>query len=192
MVGMKEGQGKGMGQMVKWWIALFCALFFWMQGSERKFTRSWASPSIFHTYVGQMRAPDFSLEDLQGKMVNLRDHRGQVVLLNFWATWCPNCRQERPSLNALYNQYRSQDFVLFRIDSKESRETVLKFLEQEPSEVPILLDKKGKVERLFGVWAHPTTYLIDRQGIVRYRSVGAVDWTTQEVKEIMERVLKEK
>lgn len=87
MVGMKEGQGKGMGQMVKWWIVLFCALFFWMQGSEGKFTRSWASPSIFHTYVGQMGAPDFSLEDLQGKTVNIRDYRGQVVLLNFWATW---------------------------------------------------------------------------------------------------------
>jgi len=182
-----------MGQrLLKWWIVLLSAFFFWMQGAEGNLGRSWAGPSLFHVYKGRVNAPDFSLEDLDGKMVNLRDHRGQVILLNFWATWCPNCRQERPSLNALYNQYRSQDFILFRIDSKESRETVLKFLEKEPLQVPILLDKKGKVERLFGVWAHPTTYLIDRQGIVRYRSVGAVDWTTQEVKEIIEQVLKEK
>ena len=177
---------------MKWWIVLLGALFFWMQGSEGKLTPSWAEQGIFHAYKGQISAPDFSLEDLQGKMVNLRDHRGQVVLLNFWATWCPNCRKEGPLLNALYSKYRSQDFVLFRIDSKESRETVLKFLEKEPSQVPILMDKKGKVERLFGVWAHPTTYLIDRQGIVRYRSVGAVDWTHPEVKGIIEQVLKEK
>jgi peroxiredoxin len=181
-----------MGQTLKGWIFLLIVLFFWMQGVEGKLGRSWAEQGIFHAYKGRVNAPDFSLEDLEGKMVNLRDHRGRVLLLNFWATWCPNCRQERPSLNALYNQYQSQDFVLFRIDSKESRETVLKFLEKEPSQVPILLDIKGKVERLFGVWAHPTTYLIDRQGIVRYRSVGAVDWTTPEVKGIIEQVLKEK
>lgn len=192
MVGMKEGQGKGMGQMVKWWIVLFCALFFWMQGSEGKFTRSWASPSIFHTYVGQMRAPDFSLEDLQGKMVNIRDYRGQVVLLNFWATWCPDCRKEGPSFNTLHNQYRSQGFALFRIDTKESREAILKFLEKQPAQFSILLDTKGKVGRLFGVWAHPTTYLIDRQGIVRYRSVGAVDWTNAEAKGIIEQLLHER
>ena len=87
MVVWKEGQEKGMGQLLKWCVVLFCALFFWMQGSEGKFTPSWAAPSIFHTYVGKMRAPDFSLEDLQGKTVNIKDYRGQVVLLNFWATW---------------------------------------------------------------------------------------------------------
>ncbi len=163
-----------------------------MQGSEGKIHSQLGHASIFHAYVGQMRAPDFSLEDLQGKMVNLRDHRGQVVLLNFWATWCPDCRKEGPSFNTLHNQYRSQDFVLFRINTKESRETILKFLEKQPAQVPILLDKKGKVGRLFGVWAHPTTYLIDRQGIVRCRSVGAVDWTDAEAKGIIEPLLKEK
>jgi len=192
MVGMKEGQGKGMGQMVKWCMVLFCALFFWMQGSEGKFTRSWAAPSIFHAYTGQMRAPDFFLEDLQGKTVNIQDYRGQVVLLNFWATWCPNCRKEWPSFNILYNQYHTQGFVLFRINTKESRETVLKFLEKEPSQLPILLDKKGKVGRLFGVWAHPTTYLIDRQGMVRCRSVGAVEWTDPEAKGTIEQLLNER
>ena len=178
--------------MLKWWIALFGALFFWMEGSEGNFTRSWAAQSIFHAYAGQTPAPDFSLENLQGETVNLRDYRGQVVFLCFWATWCPICRKERPSLDILYNKYRSQGFVLFRIDTKESRETILKFLEKEPLQVPILLDKNGKVGRLFGVWAHPTTYLIDRQGMVRYRSVGAVDWTGPEAKEIIEQLLKKR
>ena len=181
-----------MGKMGKWGVVFLVVFFFWMQGSEGKFTRSWATESIFHAYKGQMRAPDFSLQDLQGKMVNLADHRGKVVLLNFWATWCPNCRKEGPSFNILHNQYRSQDFILYRIDTKESRETVLKFLEHESLQVPVLLDEKGKVGRLFGVWAHPTTYLIDRQGNVRYRSIGAVDWADPEAKRVIDQLLKEK
>jgi len=181
-----------MGKMLKWGAVFLGAFFFWMQGSEGKFTRSWATASIFHAYVGQMRAPDFSLQDLQGKTVNLADHRGKVVLLNFWATWCPTCRKEGSSFNILYRQYRSQDFILYRIDNKESRETVLKFLERESLQVPILLDEKGKAGRLFGVWVLPTTYLIDRQGNMRYRSIGAVDWADSEAKGVIEQLLKEK
>lgn len=177
--------------MLKWGVVFLGALSFWMQGSEGKITPSWATESIFHTYVGQMRAPDFSLQDLHGKMVNLADYRGKVVLLNFWATWCPNCRKEGSSFNILYNQYRSQDFILYRIDTKESRETILKFLEHEPLRVPVLLDEKGKVGRLFGVWAHPTTYLIDRQGMVRYRSIGAVEWGDPEPKRVIDLLLME-
>jgi peroxiredoxin len=181
-----------MGKMLKWGVAFLTALFFWMQGSEGKCPQSWGTENIFHAYVGQTRAPDFSLRDLQGTMVNLADLRGKVVLLNFWATWCPNCRKEGSSFNTLYNQYRSQDFVLYRIDTKESRETVLKYLEKESVQVPVLLDEKGKVGRLFGVWAHPTTYLIDRQGNVRYRSIGAVDWANPEPVRVIGQLLQEK
>ena len=178
--------------MLKWGVAFLGALIFWMQGSEGKITPSLATESIFHAYVGQMRAPDFSLQDLQGKKVTLADHRGKVILLNFWATWCQNCRKEGPSFNILYNEYRSQDFILYRINTKESRETLQKFLERESLQVPVLLDEKGKVGRLFGVWAHPTTYLIDRQEFVRYRSVGAVDWGDPEPKRVIDLLLKGK
>jgi len=82
--------------------------------------------------------------------------------------------------------------MLFRIDTKESRETILKFLKKNPSQLPILLDKKGKVGRLFGVWALPTTYLIDRQGMLRCRSVGAVEWTDPEAKGIIDQLLNER
>ena len=181
-----------MGKMLKWGIVFLGGLFFWMQGSEGKVTRSWATESIFHAYAGQTRAPDFSLQDLQGKMVKLADHRGKVVLLNFWATWCQNCRKEGSSFNTLYNLYRSQDFILYRVNTKESREAVLKYVEKESVQVPILLDEKGKVGRLFGVWANPTTYLIDRQGNVRYRSIGAVDWADAEAKRVIDQLLEAK
>lgn len=76
-----------MGKMLKWGVPFLGALLFWLQGFEGKLTRSWATENIFHAYAGQTRAPDFSLEDLQGNMVNLADYRGKVVLLNFWTTW---------------------------------------------------------------------------------------------------------
>ena len=82
--------------------------------------------------------------------------------------------------------------MVFRIDTKESRETILKFLEKEPMHLPVLMDKTGKVGRLFGLWAHPTTYLIDRHGMVRYRAVGGVDWTGPEALSVIDRLLKEK
>lgn len=81
---------------------------------------------------------------------------------------------------------------MFRIDTKDSRETILKFLAKNPLPLPVLLDVKGKVGRLFGVWAHPTTYLIDRQGNVRYRSIGAVDWDEPLPKRIIDQLLEEK
>ncbi len=177
--------------MLKFMTALVCASFFWAQSTELAWNQNAAGSIIFHAYTKPMPAPDFSLEDLQGKMVDLRYHRGQVTLINFWATWCPNCRKESPSFEKLSTEYSAKGLVLFRIDSKESRETVENYLEKESLKVPVLLDKTGKVARLFGLWAHPTSYLIDRQGMVRYRAVGPVDWTCPEALTVIDHLLKE-
>jgi peroxiredoxin len=167
-------------------VSIFCT-----QNTEFTWNQSRAEQTIFHAYAKPMRAPDFSLEDLQGKMVDLKELRGQVILINFWATWWPNCRKEAPSLDNLYNKYHSQALILLRINTKESRETTLKFLEKNPLNGPVLLDKNGKVGRLFGLWAHPTSYLIDRQGVVRYRAVGRVDWAGPEAMSMIDQLLKE-
>ncbi|MBI5969400.1 MAG: TlpA family protein disulfide reductase [Deltaproteobacteria bacterium] len=103
-----------------------------------------------------------------------------------------NCRKEDPSFERLYTRYRPKGFILYRINTKESRETIKKFLEKHPMNFPILLDKTGKVGRLFGLWAHPATYLIDRQAMVRYRAVGPVDWTGAEAMGIIDQLLKER
>jgi len=153
--------------------------------------QSGASQALFHSYAKPSPAPDFSLEDIQGKRVDIRDFRGRVILLNFWATWCPNCRKEASSLDKLWAAYSEKGLILYRLDHKESRETVNKFLEKEPSQAPILLDENGKVGRLFGVWAHPTSYLIDRKGFVRYRAVGACDWMCLEATSVIDALLKE-
>lgn len=82
--------------------------------------------------------------------------------------------------------------MIYRVNTKESRETILKFLEKNPISIPILLDKTGKVGRLFGLWAHPTSYLIDRRGMVRCRAVGMVDWTGVEATRAINLLLGEK
>jgi peroxiredoxin len=177
--------------MLKFLPALVLAGFFWAQSTELTWNQSAAGSIIFHAYVKPMPAPDFSLENLQGKMVDIRQQRGQVALINFWATWCPNCRKESSSFEKLSTQYSAKGLILFRIDSKESRESVEEYLRKESLHVPVLLDKTGKVGRLFGLWAHPTSYLIDRQGMVRYRAVGPVDWTGPEALSVIDQLLKE-
>ncbi len=94
-------------------------------------------------------------------------------------------------MEKLLAAYNTKGLILYRVDSKESREIINKFLEKEPNRAPVLLDEKGKVGRLFGVWAHPTTYLVDRKGYVRYRAVGAVDWTSFEATSVIDALLKE-
>jgi peroxiredoxin len=93
----------------------------------------------------------------------------------------------------LNNQLQNnKDFVLFRIDDKESRKTVEEFLKEHPTQMRILLDPQGKVGRLFGIWAHPTSYVVDRRGYVRYRAMGIVDWPGVEALSAITALLEEK
>jgi hypothetical protein len=82
--------------------------------------------------------------------------------------------------------------VIYRVNTKESVETITKFLEKNPAGVPTLLDKAGKIGKLYGVWAHPTSYLVDAKGMVRYRAVGAIDWVSLEATSVIDLLLKEK
>ena len=182
---------KARGQTAKFGLALTCAFIFWSLGSGL----SWAQDTeqgIFQAYTKPQVPPDFSLENVQGKKVDVRDYRGQVILLNFWSTWCPKCRKEGPSLEKFYAQYQSKGLIFYRIVSKESQEVVQKFLEKESLHFPVLLDKTGKVERLFGIWVHPTSYLINRQAVVSYRIMGVFDWTSPQATGIIDQLLKER
>ncbi len=163
---------------------ILCALLTCAQSTAGQF--------IFQSYSKPLPVPEFSLENLQGRIVNARDYRGHVLLLNFCATWCPNCRNEDPSLEKLFSQYSSEGLSLFFIIPRESKETIEKFVEKESLHAPVLLDKTGKVGRLFGVWVQPTSYLIDRQGMVRYRVMGPADWTSPESKSVIDHLLQRK
>lgn len=131
---------------------------------------------------GEPEAPDFTLSGPDGKPVTLSSLRGKVVLLNFWATWCPPCREEMPSMETLYQAFKGRsDFVMLAVSSQETKATVDQFLKKTPYNFPILLDTRGEVSSMYSVSAIPTTYLIDARGIVIAGKVGGHDWSTQAV-----------
>jgi peroxiredoxin len=112
-------------------------------------------------------ALDFSLQTVDGQTIELGDYRGQVVLLNIWATWCPPCRAEMPDLEAYYREHKMDGFVVLAVNSGESAETVAAFLEEQDFTFPVLLDPDGEVMSGYKVRGLPTSFFIDRGGIMR-------------------------
>ncbi|NNF66633.1 MAG: TlpA family protein disulfide reductase [Gammaproteobacteria bacterium] len=113
-------------------------------------------------------APDFALKSLAGENVRLSELRGQVVMINFWASWCGPCRQEMPHLEALHQRYESLGFTLLGINVEQERRDADRMLADMELSFPILFDNRNAVSKLYGVIAMPSTVLIDRSGQVRY------------------------
>jgi thiol-disulfide isomerase/thioredoxin len=140
-----------------------------------------AMPASVGVQAGQT-APDFTLKDLNGHPVTLSQFKGKVVVLNFWATWCPPCRAEMPSMERLNEVYGSKDFVILAVNVEEDgKETVKAFLEKNPHNFTILLDSELKAQDLYGVYQFPETFIINKKGQVVERVIGAVDWSSVEV-----------
>jgi peroxiredoxin len=137
----------------------------------------------------KLKAPSFTLRDLNGKEVKLEDHRGKIVFLNFWATWCRPCRTEMPSMEKLYNEFKNRDFIILAVDLQEGTRKVRAFKERFKLNFPILLDSDGSVGSKYGVISIPTTYLIDREGYVIGGALGARDWASKEAFELINQLL---
>ncbi|MEW6046791.1 MAG: TlpA disulfide reductase family protein [Bacillota bacterium] len=118
-------------------------------------------------------APDFTLKDLEGRTVRLSDLRGRPVMINFWATWCPPCREEMPHIEEFVRRFGGRIEVL-GVDVGEPAELVRAFLEKNPYSWRFLLDSDGQVMERYRVFAIPTSYFIDREGIVRAVYTGAM------------------
>jgi peroxiredoxin len=134
-------------------------------------------------------APSFTLKDLNGKETKLEDQRGKIVFLNFWATWCPPCRDEMPSMEKLYTKFRDRDFAMLAVDLQEGAKKVRAFKEKFKLNFPILLDSDGSVGVEYGAFSIPTTYLIDREGYVIGGALGARDWASKEAFELFDHLL---
>ena len=123
-----------------------------------------------------MPAPDFELSDVSGKTVRLSDYRGKVVLLNFWATWCPPCREEMPSMERLYEKLRARNFELLAVNVETDDKPVLAFLEDHPHSFPVLRDNRGMLQDMYNVHRFPETFIINTQGIIVDKIIGARQW----------------
>jgi len=117
---------------------------------------------------GPVPAPAFTLASRAGGEVSLADLKGQVVMINFWASWCGPCRKEFPALDQIYAKYKPMGFTLVAINVESDKADAEKFLATTPASFPILFDPDNKVSGSYGVSAMPTTVLVDRQGRVRW------------------------
>ena len=132
-------------------------------------------------------APDFALEDMDGEIHRLSDLRGRVVMVNFWATWCPPCREEMPSMEAVYQGLKDEGFQVLAVNQWESPDQVFPYMGQldvYPS-FPVLFDRDSSVAEAYGVKGLPTTVLIDPQGRVVYRAVGGRNFNHAEVRALI-------
>ena len=117
-------------------------------------------------------APDFTLKSLGGKNLKLSEMAGNVVLINFWASWCGPCREEMPLLNDLHKKYEPLGFAVFGVNVEEDVKGAMGFLQNFPVDFPVLLDSANQVSKQYKVIAMPTTVLVDRDGKVRYLHQG--------------------
>ncbi len=138
-------------------IALWCAIL----------VTTLATVQVTATPVG---APggNFTLKSATGKNIRLSEHRGEVILLNFWASWCGPCRQEFPHLDALHRKYADLGFTVLGVNVEQDRAQADKVLRDIPVTFPILFDNTSVVSELYNVEAMPMTVLLDRSGVVRY------------------------
>lgn len=128
-------------------------------------------------------APGFSLPRLTGETASLNDYKGQVVLINLWATWCPPCKAEMPTLNNYYQANKDKGFVVLAINDQEDATTVNNFIKTSGFTFPVLLDTQHQVLDAYNVRALPTTFIIDRNGIIQYVHMGEI--SRQQLEEIV-------
>jgi thiol-disulfide isomerase/thioredoxin len=130
---------------------------------------------------GNPQAPPLALPDLAGKTHDLEDYEGQVVLINFWASWCPPCVHEMPSMQRLEDRFEGRPFRILAVNLGEDEETVHAFLGRIGVDFTILMDPAGRALRDWNVLAYPTSYVIGRHGDIRYALFGAIEWMEPEV-----------
>ena len=133
--------------------------------------------------------PPIHLEDLSGKTHSLQEYQGNVVLVNFWASWCPPCLLEMPGMQRLKEQMTGKPFAILAVNAGESRATAWKFLNLVKADFTVLLDSEKTVAEEWQVQIYPTSYLIDTTGRIRYVAFGALDWDAPDVHRVIEEMV---
>jgi peroxiredoxin len=143
--------------------------------------------------VDKKKIPDFCLEGLNGEKVQLKALKGKIIFLNFWATWCGPCKEEMPSMEALYQHFKDRNFIFLTISLDfGGQEPVRKFIENHRYQFPVLLDSSGKTLDLFEVSKIPTTLIIDKNGKMIGRIIGPRNWSSPEFFSLIEQMLQDR
>ena len=136
-------------------------------------------------------APNFTLKSLTGKNLKLSEMTGNVVLINFWASWCGPCREEMPLLNDLHKKYEPLGFTVLGVNVEEDAKNARGFLKNFPVDFPILLDNKNQVSKKYNVIAMPTTVVLDRDGNVRYLHKGYKPGDEEKYRKMVKKLVRE-
>ena len=136
-------------------------------------------------------APNFTLKSLGGKNLKLSEMAGNVVLINFWASWCGPCREEMPLLNDLHNKYQPLGFTVLGINVEDKADSARGFLKNFPVDFPILLDSSNQVSKLYDVVAMPTTVVVDRDGNMRYLHKGYKPGDEKKYQDMVKKLVRE-
>ncbi|MFW6361581.1 MAG: peroxiredoxin family protein [Spirochaetota bacterium] len=138
-------------------------------------------------------APDFTVKTLEGQTVSLSDYKGKVVLLNLWATWCPPCREEMPSMQSLYDDLNNRGFTILAVAApnppRETREKIENFVSDGGYSFPVLIDSEYEVNGAYGTGSIPTSWVVDTDGKLVARLVGATDWSAEPIVSAFEELL---
>jgi thiol-disulfide isomerase/thioredoxin len=174
------------------WRAALAAALLWTAGATAA-----ELPPLSHSLTpaaANTPAPPLRLKDIEGRFHDIAALKGKVVLVNFWATWCPPCRREMPSMDRLARKLAGEDFVVLAVDVGEDADTVETFLSQLDGghAFPILLDTRGHTLRAWGGGGLPTTYLVDRQGRIAYTAVGGREFDHPEIERTVRELLARK
>jgi len=139
------------------------------------------------------RAPEFTLRSLEGRTASIASFRGKVVMVHFWATWCPPCVEEIPTLEKLYRAHAGKDLEILAVSVNDGgADEVRPFMQKNRLSLPVLLDPGQSAARSYGTFKFPETYLVDREGIVSRKIIGAVDWTSPAAQEVIQAMLEKK
>ncbi len=140
-----------------------------------------------------MDAPPFSAADMNGKQVSLNSLKGKVVILNLWATWCPPCKAEMPSMEKLYQKLKNRNFTILAVSTptppRETRERIVGFINENGYTFPVLIDDSREISSLYGSGSIPTSWIIDADGKVLARFVGAMEWDSEFMVKIFEELI---
>lgn len=172
-----------------------------VNSGEGFFHKKKEKPSVSDDYFKKLgiekpekviRAPDFTLEDLSGRRVGLKDLRGKVVFLNFWATWCIPCRQEMPTMEKLHQEFKELGLEVVAVNLREGKKDVRKFFDELGLSFTALLDRDGEVSNEYGVWSLPLSYFVNRNGEFVGKVAGYRKWDSADAQAFFRWLLNEK